>query len=797
MENFFFFTDKQSWENQDQSNQREFGAIDENKYRLQSTHKFSNSYQNFAIATCKSLVLIQEASGNPDLINIALKPVNPVDWEYDGIAYFIYRGIKKDSIIIPNPDTGSDFPEILASSPIAGAPDIKTAVIENKARLNADTQNPDNNPAIPRHLGYSYSAAADQTTDDYVLDDVHLEEIFFKEPNDITFQLPVVEAGAILGEFSTTKLSGFEIVGDHIGFEATMGILRASEEHILDISSYNDLEKKYYGEQILNYFDAAAFYGNFLRNDIKLTGFSTANSVFSEELDLLNILNLFANKNKVYIDVRHQTGYSYNYCDNFYYDESSSFAANHHILAGYNADVADVSPLNYGADKWPIFSFDTLPSSITDVEVSLYLSFKNLVESLAAIYPTINVGTPYNTSEGVAWKNQSKGYILERSILVYGKSIFELDHLITGDEEETENFLKSMFLLNYEDFINGGEDPVFIGEAEFDNSTVQLTLYNETIGLLAGYYNIKLFIDFNPTHHYAGIIPRRVINPDPAVGPVNANLKESLVRHDDHVLDLVFPIFEMKQVFPHEPGRVSVRVYSSENAAITSGTYGYYYDQRYIPNIGIAEDDNNITFFAYINQKNIFRSANTENDREITNLTSFTIPQQADFLFGLTKNDLNVTLQNQDMNTINYRDLVYDVDGNVVSYDENPSAPRLLFYIENNSINDGVNFELDYEYFDCITITKTQYNELETLKNTHFGTNNLHRVYLGIRYSSLYDSKSNNAVIGRYRLLLKGVVEDGGELKEKHVLTSIFIYTKITDDRKLSSNHYNNYKTTF
>jgi hypothetical protein len=795
MENFFFFTDKQSWENQDQSNQREFGAIDGNTYRLQSTHKFSSGNQNLAIAACKSIILIQEASGNPNLINIALKPVNPVNWEYDGIAYFIYRGVKKDSIIIPNPTTGTDFPEILASSSIAGAPDIKTAVIENKARLNADTQNPDNDPAIPRHLGYSYSASADPATDDYVLDDALLEEIFFKEPNDITFQLPIVEAGAILGEFSTTNLSGFEIIGDQIGFEATMGTLRASEEHILNVSSYSSNEKKYRKEEILNYFDPAAFYGNFFRNGIKLSGFTTANSLFSQELSVIDTINFFENKNKVYLDIRHQTGYSYNYFDNFYYDESSSYASKHHILSGYQATESGVSPLNYGTNQWPIFSFDTLPSGVTDPEVSYYLCFKNLVSSLAAIYPTINVGTPYNTSDGVAWKNLSKGYILERSILAYGKSMLELDHLLTGEEEETENFIKSMFLLNYEDFIDAGDDPVFIGEVEFDNATVQLILHNESIGLVAGYYNVKLFIDFNPTHHYAGIIPRRVINP--ALQPTNSNLKQSLIRHDDHILDLVFPIFDMKQVFKHEPGRVSVRVYSSENAAITSGTYGYYYDQRYIPNLGIAEDDNNITFFAYINQKNIYRSANTENEREITNLTSFTIPQQADFLFGLTKNDLNVTLQNQDMDTINYRDLVYDSNGNVTSYTNNPSAPRLLFYMENNSINDGVNFELDYEYFDCITLTKTQYNELETLKNTHFGANNFNKVYLGIRYSSLFDSKSNNAVIGRYRLLLKGVVEDAGVLEEKHVLTSIFIYAKITDDRKPSSNHYNNYKTRF
>ncbi|AXG72245.1 hypothetical protein KORDIASMS9_04513 [Kordia sp. SMS9] len=798
MENFFFFTDKQSWENQDQSNQREFGAIDDNKYRLQSTHKFSSGSQNFAIATCKSLVLIQEASGNPNLINIALKPVNPVDWEYDGIAYFIYRGIKKDSIIIPNPDTGTDFPEILASSPIAGAPDIKTAVIENKARLNTDTQNPDNDPAIPRHLGYSYSASADPASDDYVTDDVFLEEIFFKEPNDITFQLSIVEAGAILGEFSNTNLSGFEIIGDRIGFEATMGILRTSEEHVLDISSYNNLEKKYYREQVLNYFDAAAFYGNFSRMIGKtLFGFSATSSTFADELDIVETLQEFNNKNKIYIDIRHQTGYSYNYYNNFFYESlhtSPVVALSHHILGGFDSNPTNTGlPLYYTPHRWPIFSQSGPIPGQPNGRIPYYLSFLNLVGSLAAIYPTYNVATPYNTDSGVEWKNRSKGHIKERSILVYGKSLLDVyDDFPSDANYEGENFLKPMELLNYDDYINAGDDPVYIGKVKYDNTTVKILFENTDNGPISGYYNIKLFIDFIPSHPFKGIIPRKVINPvDP---PIDSNLENSLLRYDNHILDLMFPIFEMKQVFPHESGRVSVRLYSSENAFITSGTYGYYYDQRYVPKVGVAEDDNNLTFFAYINEKDIYESARTNNEREITNLTSFTIPQQADFLFGLTKRDLNVTLQKQDVGTVNYKDLMFDINGNVTSYTSNPATPSLLFYLENNSINDGVDFELDFEYFDCITITKDQFEALKILKDTHFGANNKFRVYLGVRYSSLHDKQSANTIIGRYRLMLKGMIENSGALEEKHVITDIFIYTKITDDRKKSSSTY---KTTF
>lgn len=799
MENFFFFTDKPSWDNQDQSSQREFGAINENRYRLQSSHKFVSGNQNLAIATCKSLVLIQEAAGNPNLINIALKPINPVDWEYDGVAYFIYRGIKKDSIIIPNLDTGTDFPEILAESPIAGAPDLKTAVIENKQRLNEDIQDPDtlNDPAIPRHLGYSYSASAAVDSDDYALDEVLLEQIFFNQTSDPTFQLPIVEAGAIIGQFNDTTHSGFEIIGDRIGFEATMGILRASEEHILDISAYNDLQKKYYKEQVLNYFDAAAFYGNFVRNNRKLYVFDVNAATYIEEVTVQDILQQFTNKNKIYIDIRHQTGYSYNYYDNFFYESLHSsplVAAGHHIMGGFDSNPSNYGiPLYYKPHKWPIFSQEGPITGQPNGKIPYYLSFLNLVGSLAAIYPTYNVGTPYNTASGVEWKNRSKGQIRERSILVYGKSLLDVDDSSYNESDfEGDNFLKSMELLNYEDFIAGGDDPVYIGEVKYKNATVKVLFENTDNGPISSYYQIKMFIDFKPTHHFAGIIPRRVINPvDP---PIDTNLKESLLRHDDHILDIMFPIFDMKQIYPHQPGRVSVRLYSSENAFVTSGTYGYYYDQRYIPKIGIAEDDNNITFFAYINEKDIYESARTNNEREIVNLTSFTIPQQADFLFGLTKRDLNVTLQKQSLGTLEYKDLTYDINGNVTSYSENSVTPDLLFYLENNSVNDGVDFELDFEYFDCITITKDQFNQLKTIKDTQFGVDNINKVYLGVRYSSLRNKKSLNTVIGRYRLMLKGIVEVSGELKEKHVLTDIFIYTKITDGRKKPSS---NYKTNF
>ncbi|PTX59469.1 hypothetical protein C8N46_10958 [Kordia periserrulae] len=797
MENFFFFTDKQSWENQDQSNQREFGAIDGNNYRLQSTHKFSSGNPNLAVATCKSIVLIQEASGNPNLINIALKPVNPVDWEYDGIAYFMYRGIKKDSVIIPNPTTGTDFPEILASSSIAGAPDIKTAVIENKARLNADTQNPDNDPAIPRHLGYSYSATADPTSDDYVLDDVLLEEIFFKEPNDITFQLPIVEAGAILGEFSTTNLAGFEIIGDQIGFEATMGTLRASEEHILDVSSYSSNEKKYRKEEILNYFDPAAFYGNFILTDDELKGFNATSPTFSETLNKEVLLDDFTNKHKTYVDIRHQTGHSYNYFENFYYDNSASIThkKKHYILGNFTPYQHGVNSrvFEYGADDWPLFTFDSISAAEPQGKLPYYISFLNQVKSLAAIYPTFNVATPYKTFDGVEWKDRTKGHILERTILVYGKSILDVDDdSYQASNFEGDNYVKSMQLLNYEDFINNGEDATFIGEAEYRDTTVKIVLNNLSTGPTCAYYHIKMLLDFKPTHSFAGIIPRRIINPaNPAT---NANLEESLLRHDDHVLDLMFPIFDMKRASSHTAGEVLARVYSTENAFMTSGTYGYYYDQRYIPRIGVAEDDNNLTFFAYIDEKNIYKSAKINNEREVVNLTSFKIAQQADFLFGLTKRDLNVSLQKQDFTNIQYKQLVFAPNGSVSDYITSPASPTLLFFLSNNSVNDGVEFELDYEYFDCITISKAQYNTLKSLKDTEFGVNNFNKVYLGVRYSSLYDKKSENTTIGRYQLLLKGVVEDAGVLKEKHVFTNIYIYTRITDNREEPAS---NYKTKF
>lgn len=797
MENFFFFTDKQSWENQDQSNQREFGAIDENRYRLQSTHKFSNSYQNFAIATCKSLVLIQEASGNPDLINIALKPVNPVDWEYDGIAYFIYRGIKKDSIIIPNPDTGTDFPEILASSPIAGAPDIKTAVIENKARLNADTQNPDNDPAIPRHLGYSYSASADQTTDDYVVDEVLLEEIFFKAPNDITFQLPIVEAGAILGKFSTANLAGFEIIGDQIGFEANMGTLRASEEHILDVSAYSNNEKKYYKQEVLNYFDAAAFYGNFILADNELKAFNETSATFSEVLDKELLLSDFTNKHKTYIDIRHQTGHSYNYYQNFYYEYGSSTLNKrlHHILGDFIPYQHGINSnaFHYGTNDWPIFTFDSISATRPEGKLPYYISFVNQVKSLANIYPTFNVATPYKTTDGVEWKDRTKGHILERSLLVYGKSILDLDDDSYQESNfEGGNYVKSMPLLNYEDFIANGEDATFIGEAEYKDTTVKIVINNLSNGPTSSYHHIKMLLDFKPTHSFRGIVPRRIINPaNPAT---NANLEEALLRHDDHVLDLMFPIFDMKLGTAHTAGEVSARVYSTENAFMTSGTYGYYYDQRYIPKIGLAEDDNNLTFFAYIEEKNVYRSARVNNEREIANLTSFKISQQADFLFGLTKKDLNVTLQKQSFTNIPYKRLVFTPSGTVSDYVTDSASPTLLFFLSNNSINDGVEFELDFEYFDCVTISKDQFNTLKTLRDTEFGVNNVNQVYLGVRYSSLYDKKAENTTIGRYQLLLKGVVEDGGILKEKHVFTNMYIYTRITDNREEPAS---NYKTTF
>ncbi|WP_075343798.1 hypothetical protein [Tenacibaculum agarivorans] len=757
MENFFFFTDKQSWLNITQ--EKPFGIINTDEFRVCNQFKFDSSTNNVAFAVTRSILLVQNAVdsfGNKidGIINIALKPLEPVIWEYEYINYFIYRGIKKSSLINNNGK--------IAVAQSQDVSDLRNLLYKQQARINEELEI--NESPKQSHIGYDFASNLEETDPFYANDDMYLEDIIELDGEELDIQLPIVEAGMLIGSFKDGIDAGFEIIGERIGYETKMGDLR-KENHIIDVSGYTGFERKHKKEEILHFFDPVAFYGSLTVKETPLNyEVLVKKSSGDQYIDVLirennyELLNKYLNKQKVYLDIRHETGYSYNYFNEFnLFPIENPFSLGQNIQFGFfNTSFNNI--LGY-KDEWPLFIVDfssELLSIVDDIEpeehsllsyefLGVKLQFGNLIENLTTLYSTSDVSSLFYDN------------LLYTFLNVFGKGI-------TNPTSESGN-LDDLKIKAIEVVKNIAPEKSEIHLDIFLSDTSEKNRQR----IIPGYINIRLSVDYKTKIINSGIIPRR-LNFNLTTGKIDPP-ENSLIRYDSHPLDMMFPIFEMKPIFKPKLNRVSVRLYSQSNAFPIAGSYGGYYDELYVPRLGMAVDNSNYTFFTYIDNKNIIHSAKDSSDIKSHLNSSFTIGE-ADFLFSLTKQDLNITLNKKN---INYTKTVGEIKSTV--------NVKPLYFTLNNAI-DGLNNELDYEHFDCVTITKEQFETLEILK-TQEGFSDKYRVFLGL---SIYGKRSinNGGEYRRAKILLKGLREDDmGNVTEKHIDTGISTYAYHRIPRKL------------
>jgi len=258
-------------------------------------NKFSVTTDAPAYAITKSLVLTIQDSTNPQSVTIALCPINSYTIGFP-IQFFIYRGIRKSSLIdgsgnIPLADSTWDTDNILKV--IKGLQDRINSKNGTSFQANSDS------------LGYNFGVQPDTT---------FIEKIFYDDTDN--FHPVIVEGGCQIGKFlGGATAAGMEIVMDRIGYEGRLSLLKANS-HTLSVPQYtaapgtpeqtlltekfNNRLKK---EEILNYLDIAAFYGAAKNQKLTIKGANTND----------DFLARFYNKNKVYIDIRDDRGFSYNH----------------------------------------------------------------------------------------------------------------------------------------------------------------------------------------------------------------------------------------------------------------------------------------------------------------------------------------------------------------------------------------------------------------------------------------------------------------------------------------------------
>lgn len=283
---------------------------DIDKYRVTNLH--STTQQAPAVAICDGTICVVEDDSGGSTVTILLKPHYQPSFDFPFIKYFLFKGIKKSSII-------SGTAAVLD-------PDIPFTKRLDEGWDENGGANPKSNSA--QALGLAYTASLmhpiDGTQTAIFANDQPIDN-FFYYPND-DFQLPVVRAGEYIGYFDQAKF-GFEIVLERLGYDPEIRLAR-SLENVITVDSFTRTNPEpddadyfmhwHEKETCLNYIDPCAFFGSFCGSEVF---YKTGPSSGSSDRTKCNtpqeiydgILKYFENRQKIYIDIRNDYNFSLNY----------------------------------------------------------------------------------------------------------------------------------------------------------------------------------------------------------------------------------------------------------------------------------------------------------------------------------------------------------------------------------------------------------------------------------------------------------------------------------------------------
>lgn len=308
-----------------------------NRYQTSSIHKINISASTdntFArVYSCQDSLMIVQPSIDSTLVNLILKPIVGTNIKTSPVKYYIYRGI--------------DINCFVASSSVVASNDVmvRTEFIKNLytnwatyISVAGITNNPSPNPKI-----FGYDPTASETT--------LVEELFnsaASNNNSINdYQAIKVSEGEWIGNVFNTKEISFEIITetDHFEYIKIPGALTPDPLDIrLDLSYVrktvsvvdvtglpvtNDAERfivKTKREKILNYIDPVAFFGMHYKGGVYVTTYvPTSGDSLAGKSKVLKkttalyteVLSKFLYPNRVYVDIRSEKGYSYNFYGNY------------------------------------------------------------------------------------------------------------------------------------------------------------------------------------------------------------------------------------------------------------------------------------------------------------------------------------------------------------------------------------------------------------------------------------------------------------------------------------------------
>lgn len=303
-----------------------------NKFNITSQFQLTSAAKAFA--SQDSLMIVQQSSEDNTLVNAILKPIEGLKIPFRSIRYFVYRGLLKNSFIsgtaiTPQAATNSEFIERLWTE----WNDYKT-----------NTNQPTLTDPTPQTFGY----------DDTLAGTLDIENIYDNSQTDV--QALLVKEGEWIGDFGSSFKIGFEIITQSDNLILDLDFLR-SEKYQVDVSGSfsTPFEKRAAREQILSFIDPAAFFGLHYDSGIDISTFSGSikTTAVKKQNDIYSFLleDKFATQNRVYLDIRSEKRYSYNFYQN--YNDGSG----NNIKIGNSADAPVAQ--NYSTNDWPVIFIDT------------------------------------------------------------------------------------------------------------------------------------------------------------------------------------------------------------------------------------------------------------------------------------------------------------------------------------------------------------------------------------------------------------------------------------------------------
>tara|TARA_R110001592_G_scaffold119760_4_gene323200 strand:+ start:4348 stop:6333 length:1986 start_codon:yes stop_codon:yes gene_type:complete len=386
MNKYFFYTDPTKVKTPQLANQT-FGPVSssdsefnptKDKYRTTNLHTTDTAQPNAApaIAICDGMICVQE--DNNGTYSIILKPNYQPPFDFPFIKYFIYKGIKKDSLV----KTGT---EELADSLTTGAIPFIDEIIGDTTHWNKQGNDITKSASV---IGLGYETGFMHTINgnpvDIFKDDQPIDNLFYYPSPD--FQLPSVKAGDKIGEFDTEF--GFEIVLERLGYEPKISLARTFTNYISVSAIDNRLNEIGHAsgitwqvddadyflhwhakEECLNYIDPCAFYGSFCRAKVfYCSGTSLSKKVCRTSKDIYeDILDKVAyqNKNNIYLDIRDEFTYSALHSN----DKNLTFKL---IEKGVSIIETDIG---FNRNNWSIITLKESDFSSIDDELNSVLKF--------------------------------------------------------------------------------------------------------------------------------------------------------------------------------------------------------------------------------------------------------------------------------------------------------------------------------------------------------------------------------------------------------------------------------------